>query len=48
VIITCAECGGEIDVTEARGPDGGGAWHCTDLEACDARFLDLMGEADGI
>jgi hypothetical protein len=48
VIVTCAECATELDVTAARGPDGGGDYHCTDLEACDARFLALLEEVDGI
>ena len=46
MIVTCAECCGAIDISEARGPDGAGDYHCTDLDACDARFLDLL-EAHG-
>jgi hypothetical protein len=52
VIVTCAECASQLDVTDARGPDGFGDYLCLDVEACDARWLDLLAneleDDDGI
>jgi hypothetical protein len=48
VIVTCADCCGAIDISEARGPDGGGNYYCTDLEACDARALDLLEDIGAV
>lgn len=42
IIVTCADCCADLDITEARGPDGFGDWHCLDVEACDARLLALI------
>lgn len=41
IIVTCADCCADLDITEARGPDGFGDWHCLDVEACTARARDL-------
>ena len=46
--VTCAECAGEIDITEARGPDSAGDFRCLDWEACDARYLALREAIDGL
>lgn len=44
--VTCAECTAELDITEARGPDSAGDFHCADREACDVRQLDLWERFD--